>query len=344
MTKKQKGLCAAAAAGVLLICTAITQRDTIQKYCADKQAVSAAQRYLQQKYGIKGTVLETSNLFSYTNVRFKDQDMEYCVYLDAEQQPLLDTYQYDEMTAALKKQIADRYPDCLDIQLSLSGPEWYIEETGDTVRSQFGLDADNKYDGSNLDAVLTGCKVDLTAVFAETDFTDFPLAEQLKAWDADGTLFSFDTKEHAEESLNSPYFTDAALWRDGVMYAPHITQMCTFDSKSHSSEIKKYQLNEGDGFLFFSPDVPDARCIGPEPLPVQSLTETYQFNTGTAAVYVYYPTAALPEYGKLCAVCDPCGKNDPQELELTRCGDYTVFVLSSRDNANPRWTLIQKQQ
>ena len=342
MTGIQKGLCIAASAGLLLAFGAFTQRERIREHISSKQCIAAAQNYLQQKYGFNGTVQNTYNVFSYWNVLFKDQEHEYYVYLDADRQPIQDTYQYDEITAAVKKQITDACPGCLKIDLSLSGPERYLEDLGDNVRFCFGLNANTKYDGSNLDQILTDCKADLTAVFAETDLADFSLTGQLEAWNADGRMFSFDSKEHAEAFLHSSRDLQASPGKNAELFAPHITQIRTFDSTAHNSEVTGFALQEGDGFLFFSPKVPGVTCIGPEPLPQQGVTGTYQFNSGTAQIYVYYPAASLQNADNLCAVYAAAGESSTREISPEHCGDYLVFSISGEPN--PRWTLRQKQQ
>lgn len=179
-------------------------------------------------------------------------------------QPVLDTYQYDEVVKAIKTRIRDVNPGCQRIDLSIYGPERYIEKYGYTVRPMFGLDADTQYDGSNLDAVVKDCKLELTAYFAENDLAESPLTKQLEAWNTEGRFVAFDTGAHLSAYLENSRSSPSAALSDEVLYAPYITQIREFDIESHSSVLTNYQLHEGDGFLYCCPAFPEVRCMEPE--------------------------------------------------------------------------------
>ena len=342
MAKDKKLLCAAVGTAVLLTGVTVSRLDRIREYCTDRKAVSAAQDYLQQKYGFRGKVQEVHKLFGYSNVLFRDEQKEYKVYLDAQQKPVQDTYQYDEIVEAFKKQITDVYPDCLNIDLVLFSPEQYLEKSGYTVRPQFGLDADTEFDGSNLAEILTDCSAELIGYFTNTDFSDAALTDMLTDLDTSGRFVSFDTESHGRQFLDSNRIPEQADTLNETRFAPHITQIRTFDREKHSSEIMSLPLHEGDGFLYCCPAVPDVTCIGPEPLSVQGITGTYQFNSGTAEVFVYYPAASLPDARTLRAAFAAAGDSGIREIAPSCCGDYVVFALSG--GSNPRWTLMQNKQ
>ena len=340
MTRFNKRLGIAAAAGALLILTAFAERDSIRKFRTDQKNRAAVQDYLQQKYGFRGTIGETGSVIYYYTAAVREQDTFFQVILDSDGKPLLDTYQYDAVTAAVKAQIREAFPDCLLLDLRLLTPVHYQEKTGDTIRFPFGLGADTLFDGTNLDAVLTGCLTEVTAYYADTDFADCALFGKLTDWNTVGRFVSFDTEAHAEMFLQSGRIP--ALAADEPLYAPYITQIRVFDTETHQSRITGYPMQEGDGFRFCCPAVPDVQCREADPVTDGAVSQTYWFDSAENPVYVYYPLESLPDYENLTVVCaTPDGKSRTGTA-IVRCGDYAVFELNGV--MNPSWALVQKQQ
>ena len=341
MTKKKTALCITAAAGILIAGAAFVNRKRLREYREKRQIIRIAQDYLQQKYGFQGDTRDVQTALGLHSVLFTDENQirEYRVYLDANMQPVLDTYQYDDVRKAINTRIHEAYPECERIELSVYSPERYIETMGDTARTVFGLDADTKFDGSNLDAVLKDCKLELTAYFTAADLADSPLTEQLEAWNTAGRFVAFDTAAHLSEYLQSDCFSRAASVPDDVFYAPYITQIREFDSESQSSTLTNYPLHEGDGFLYCCPAFPKVTCKKSEKQAEDAVSPGYWLDCAKDAAYVYYPIASLPDSESLFAVHGAYTEEERTTEPLIRCGDYAVIPLVG--DMNPCWYLTK---
>ena len=341
MTKKKTALCAAAAAVILISGAAFVNRDRLREYRENRQIIRIAQDYLQQKYGFKGKPQKTSRLADYSNVLFTDEKgyRIYRVYLDPNRQPVLDTYQYDEIVSALKTRIMEDYPDCHEVLLSLSCPEQYIEQLGATARYTFGLDADTKFDGSNLDAILTNCEIELMAYFSETDLEKAPLTDLLETHCIDGRFVAFDTQAHLMECRRAGWSSRSASVPDDVLYAPYITQIREFGSKSQSSALTNYPLHEGEGFLYCCPAFPQVQCMESEQQPEDAVTKSFWLDSGDHAAYIYYPIESLPDSESLYVKYGANAGESTSKDSLIPCGDYAVAPLIGE--MNPRWYLAK---
>lgn len=230
----------------------------IQEHKKDIHLKTIAVNFIKEKYGIEPEAQEAAECLgaSYYGITLYEGKQKFFVFLSEETGFLADTYQYEEIRTTLEKHITETYPNCRnsDISISYTPPE-------EMLGYRLCLDRDTYFDGSNLDEVLQDAEIQLTMYYAETEFTDCTLFQELQEWNTDGAFVSFDTQEHLEQYLNmgtviAPYADeDTEYYGKDIFYAPYIQQIWRLNKEKGCST--NYPLKEGNGFLYCCPSVPD---------------------------------------------------------------------------------------
>lgn len=258
----------------------------------------------------------------------------------AEDPVSLDDYQYDEIKSALLDEVSKELPGgkYVDCEIAQRSP-W------DTF---FGFSAFNTfYDGNNLDEVLGNVFGNISAVFADTEFSNVPIADRLQALNIDFELTSFDTEEHLEEfcqkssesyideyyrfKLFAPYITDHYEIKDGEVKRLDIKfQECGDFMYARFSDHWDFPVSEETEVkeqYFVSQNF---EYYGEGEYVSKPITGEYYF--GSWNVYIYYPLEALKDYDLEnigVAWYSHSGQTNNRNIEkrITVCGDYAVFSL-----------------
>lgn len=335
----------------------------VQEHQKDIRLKTIAVNFIKEKYCIEPEAQEAESIDAhYYGITLYDGKQKFFVFLNEETGFLADTYQYEEIRTALEKHITETYPNCQysDISISHTLP-------GDFMGYRLFLDRTTYFDGSNLDEVLQDAKIQLTMYYAETEFTDCALFQELQERNTDGAFVSFDTQEHLEQYLNMgdvlmPHADeDVEYYSKDIFYAPYIQQIWKLNKEiSYSTN---YPLKEGNGFLYCCPSVPelsfgmaDTKVLAMniygssnredwENTLNHTISDAYQF-TGCFwnNIYVYLPIAEFPDYDNCSALWfafNP-GQNISGSRKLTKYGDYAVFHISAGEN--PTWMLVQQDE
>lgn len=336
---------------------------TVQEHQKDTHLKTIAVNFIKEKYGIEPKASEATECIgaSYYGITLNDGEQKFFVFLNEETGFLTDTYQYEEIRTALEKHITETYPNCQysDISISYTLPE-------KSIGYRLCLDRDTYFDGSNLDEVLQDAEIQLTMYYAETEFTDCELFQELQEWNTDGAFVSFDTQEHLEQYLNEgtgfmPFADeDVEYFNEDIYYAPYIQQIWRLNKeKSYSTN---YPLKEGNGFLYCCPSVPElsfgmadktalamniygSNSEECENILNHTVSDAYRFSEcNWDNIYVYLPIAELPDYDNCSALwfAFNIGQNVNGSRKLTKCGDYAVFYISAGEN--PTWMLVQQDE
>lgn len=321
----------------------------LQEYKKSKQIKAVADTYLQEKYGIIAEIQKYELHFNEYYLWMKEQDREFYLFLSEDYQPLHDNYQYDEICGALTDLIKETYPDIRSCDINIYMPE--DESNGVIPRHKISLDKDTKFDGSNLEELLTGCSVCGTMYYAGTEFCDCTLFQKLQEWEPDIAFVNFDTQTNLEHYLQNDFLiygggvTDAEYYASDVLYAPYITQIWRIDKNgSHSTN---YPVKAGDGFLYCCPEHPDTTYSTweeRESQDVHVLSRTYQFHGSWDSwntVYVYYPADAVSDSTCISWTAENPGGGLSGIEKFNRCGDYQVFYLSM--GFDPAWYMTDEQ-
>ncbi len=319
-------------------------------------AYSNARQNIRDKYGFDAEFYESDEdkyfNSAYAEIGYilfsaKYDGKEFFVISDCKKEnPIsIDNYQYEEVKSALASEISEELQGGEFVKLSLwEYSPWGYDYFG-TYSNFYGFHT--FYDGTNLDKVLENCSGSLNMVFADTEFSDVPIADRLQALNIDFELTSFDTKEHLEEfcqnssesytddyyrfKLFAPYITDHYEIKDGEVKRLDIKlQSCgdfmyaCFSDKwgfpvSEETEVEeRYLVSQmfeyyGEGEYVSKP-----------------ITGEYYF--GSWNVYIYYPLEALKDYdleniGAAWYSDSTETNNRNIEKRITVCGDYAVFSL-----------------
>lgn len=336
----------------------------VQEHQKDTRLKTIAVNFIKEKYGIEPEAQEATECIgaSYYGITLYEGKKKFFVFLSEETDFLADTYQYEEIRTTLEKHITETYPNFQysDISIAHTLP-------GDFMGYRLFLDRDTYFDGSNLDEVLQDAKIQLTMYYAETEFTDCALFQELQEWDTDGAFVSFDTQEHLEQYLNMgtvlmPHADeDEEYYGKDIFYAPYIQQIWRLNKeKSYSAN---YPLKEGNGFLYCCPSVPELSFGMTDTTALamniygnsnreewentlnHAISDAYQFlGCNWNNIYVYLPIAEFPDYDNCNALwfAFNTGHNINGSRKLTKCGDYAVFNISAGEN--PAWMLVHQDE
>ena len=307
--------------------------------------------YIQEKYGFEAEFQELELGISKCKiVTLSQNEYEFYVYIDNHSgtEIISDTYQKKEVENAILEVIQETYPNYQGAKINVRSapPEDYVS-------TPLCLDANTKFNGSNLNEILQDCKIELRVYYAETEFSDCELFHQLQSWNTEGAFVSFDTKAHLKEYLDEEtrsgwhlMYTkeDAEYLESDITYAPHIEQIWLIDEENNKST--NYPLRDTGVFFYCCPEKPNTHCteIPPTALTInyfhdaekaeqvaeQAVSGAYQFDNGWNSVYIFYPVSKLPELENLTAIlyCHTNASNSSNHLPLTVHGEYAVFGCS----------------
>lgn len=336
----------------------------VQEHQKDTRLKTIAVNFIKEKYGIEPGAQEATECIggSYYAITLYEGNQKYYVFLNEETGFLADTYQYEEIKAALEKYIAETYPNCQYSYISIA-----YTPSEEILGYRFCLERNTYFDGSNLDEVLQDAEIQLTMYYAETEFADCALFQELQEWNTNGAFVSFDTQEHLEQYLDTgtilrPYEDeDIEHYRQDICYAPYIQQIWKLNKEKSCST--NYPLKEGNDFLYCCPAVPEL-SFGMEDATVlamniygssnreecenalnHAVSDAYQFlGSNWNNIYVYLPIAEFPDYDNCNALwfASNTGQNINSSSKLTKCGDYAVFSISAGEN--PAWMLVQQDE
>ncbi len=373
MTKKRK-----IALTVCIILLVLLCGYTVFSYFKEKhdtkvmyeQAYSNARQNIRDKYGFDAEFYESDEdkyfnsayaEIGYIQFSAKYDGKEFFVISDCKKEnPVsIDDYQYEEVKSALASEISEELQGGEFVKLSLwEYSPWGYDYFG-TYSNFYGFHT--FYDGTNLDKVLENCSGSLNMVFADTEFSDVPIADRLQALNIDFELTSFDTKEHLEEfcqNSSESYTDDYYRFK---LFAPYITD----HYKIKDGEVRRLDIKfqEYDDFMYsyFSASAGNWDFPVSKDMPVtersfktgyvsrmyeyngegeyisKPLTNEYNFDCPHGDVYVYYPLDALEKYGLELENIGAAwfshggGSNYANVEKMTVCGDYAVFCLPNED-------------
>lgn len=324
-------------------------------------AYSNARRNIRDKYGFDFELYESElderfnsiyaeDGFIFLTARYDGKEFRVMSNCLAEDPVSLDDYQYDEIKSALLDEVSKEFPGGKYVECEL----WQTIPWRTCFWSQM---FHTFYDGTNLDKVIENCSGSLTMVFADTEFSDVPIADRLQKLNIDFECTSFDTEEHLEEfcqNSSESYTDDYYRFK---LFAPYITDR--YEIKHGEVKRLDIKFQECGDFIYSYFPAENRDFPVSEDMPVtersfktgiisemyeyngegeyvsKPLTDEYYFDCRYGDIYVYYPLEVLKDYDLEnigAAWFSHGGGSQYANVEkMSVCGDYAVFRLPNKD-------------
>ena len=317
---------------IALLLSQIHEKTEAKKLHDD--AVTAAQGYLQSKYGFSASISDETEyparqrlLLKYGIYEFTSEYNEktFSVWVNKNKENGIlckDSYQLDDMYSDIKNRLEDEFPVSFISDFWLGDTdEW---ETGLFLHGGFS----DYYDGTNLNEIITKSgKGHIDMCVAEASFEDSDIDKKLSDLNFTYCLTAFDSAEHLDE-FKKFIGTEKTAFYDYTQYkyaAPYITEH--IDNLSGEKTKLNIDIKHSDDFMYAYLPVENRNFLASENIEPPSkldanyfidlfefkgskltkaydereyvdtpVSEPWQFNCRFGDIMIYYPLDKLSEY------------------------------------------------